>query len=77
MDQLARRFVAVPSARRLPGVLAAPLAAFAVCAWLVLQASWTALAHTGVLVLVGSALYGVTNLRRPRSSVAGTAPTTS
>jgi amino acid transporter len=66
LPRLARRFGAAPNALRLPGGLAIPLAAFAVCAWLVAQASWTALAHTGLLVLGGSVLFGLNRLSARR-----------
>jgi amino acid transporter len=64
---LARRFGQSPGALRLPGGAAIPCAAFVVCLWLLAQAEYDALLHTGLLILVGSVLYAATRLSRRRT----------
>jgi amino acid transporter len=64
---LARRFGQSPAALRLPGGFMIPCAAFVVCLWLLAQAKYGALLHTGLLILAGTVLYAATRLPRRRT----------
>lgn len=57
VPRLRKMFGAEETAFRLPGGLAIPVTAFAICLWLVSQVKWEAVWKTGILVAVGAILY--------------------